>query len=90
MSYLTVSVIAADQNMRQRVAACAATQGVDNPENWAYTHSFLWAASPGWDTKWESALAGGIEAPGADEAVITDADLLAQVQKMLQPPTEGL
>ena len=45
-----------------------------------------WAASPGWDAAWESALASHPDEPeydpGADEAAITDAMILSQVQSM--------
>ena len=80
--YLTVATIAADQTMRQRVAACAAQEGETAPENWAYTNAYLWAASPGWDDAWESAVAAGNPAPGADPAVITDPQILAAVQQL--------
>lgn len=76
MSYLTVSTIAADQSMRSRVAACAATEGETAPDNWAYTNALRWAASPGWDAAWASAEAANPGADhGANEAVITDAQI---------------
>jgi hypothetical protein len=81
--YLTVSTIAADQNMRNRVAACAAEQGNTTPESWAYTNSYVWASAPGWAAKWESAVAAGNPNPGSDPAVITDGDILSVVQPML-------
>ena len=84
MSYMTIADIAASQSMRQRVAACAATQGVGNPENWAYSNAYVWAAAPGWDAAWESALAADPDAdPGLNEAAITDGMILAQVQTMM-------
>lgn len=86
MSYLTQSVIASNANMNNRVAQCAATEGVPDPGAWAAVNARQWAASPGWDAAWESALAGHPDDPeydpGADEAVITDAMILSQVQSM--------
>lgn len=78
--YLTISTIAADQNMRQRVAACAAQEGEVTPEHWSFNNSYRWAASPGWAEAWESAVAGNNPAPGADPAVITDGQILSTVQ----------
>lgn len=91
MGYLTVSAIADDPWMQQRVAACAsqqgcATDGGIDPMVWAKEWKLTWAASPGWDTSWESALADdqppGYQ-PGADAACITDAGILSQVQSMM-------
>lgn len=83
--YLTISTISADQSMRSRVAACAATEGETAPENWAYTNAYRWASAPGWDLKWESAVAANNPNPGADPTVITDGDILAVVQPLLAP-----
>jgi hypothetical protein len=70
--------------MRQRVAACAAQEGVQSPERWAEDNALMWASAPGWDTAWEYALATDPESdPGLNEAVITDGMILAQVQFMV-------
>jgi|SRR5215469_540388 len=92
MGYLTTSTIAADPFMQQRVAAAAAQQGCASdagidPLTWTKEWSLTWAASPGWDTSWEAALADASKPPGyqpgTDEAVIQDANILAQVQSMM-------
>ena len=92
MGYLTQSAIAADGAMAGRVAAAAAEQGVTtaglDPDVWAYQWRRVWAAAPGWDAAWESWLASHPDnppgvTPGTDEAVITDAMVLAQVQAMM-------
>lgn len=92
MSYFTQSKMAQDYGLIMRIAACAASEDVSlNPTSWADTHRQRLVASPGWDTKYESAIASGVEAPGEDEAVITDADILAAVQLLaesLTPPPE--
>ena len=86
MSYLTQSVISANAAMFNRVAQCAATEGTANPNTWTAENARGWAASPGWDAAWESALASHPDEPeydpGADEAAITDAMILSQVQSM--------
>lgn len=86
-SYLTISVIASDSNMTNRITACAAQQGITNsPQMWAVQNAYGWASAPGWAEKWDYAVAGSVEEPGADPAVITDGDILAQVQSMLNAP----
>ena len=96
MSYLTQTEIAGNYSMRNRVAAAAAEQNAPgDPDEWANTNRRDWAAAPGWSDAWESAKVShptddpddpnyspGYD-PGADEAVITDAQILAQVQAMV-------
>lgn len=83
MSYLSISHIAANSSMRSRVAACAAQEGETAPETWMFNNSFRWAASPGWDTAWDSAEVGNPGADhGANEGVITDGMILSTVQSL--------
>jgi hypothetical protein len=91
MTYLEQNDVANSPTMAARVAQAAATEGVpDNPDAWANERRREWAAAPGWDAAWASALASHPEDPdfdpGADEAVITDSMILSQVQAM---HTEG-
>lgn len=89
--YLTQSKISEDAYITARIAQCAAQQGCAqdgiDPDTWAREWRRVWASSPGWDGKWESALARPDNPPGylpgADEAVITDQDILSQVQAMM-------
>lgn len=90
MTYLDQSELATNASMLARVAQCAAEQGEKNPDNWAVENRRAWAAAPGWDAAWASAQASHPHDPdqpaydpGADEAVITDAMILSQVQSML-------
>lgn len=85
MSYLTQNEIAANGSMFGRVAQAAASENfTTDPDTWATNHRRTWAASPGWDAAWESALASHPDDPdydpGTDEAVITDAMILSEVQ----------
>lgn len=83
-AYLDIANIADNGSMLRRVAACAAQQSAPgDPTAWAWDNRLHWAAAPGWGAAWASALAGNIEDPGADPAVITDPQILAQVQAML-------
>lgn len=85
MSYLTQDEIAGNPSMLARVAQCATTEAVPDADTWATTNRRVWASSPGWDAAWESSHASHPDEaydPGADEAVITDAMILSQVQAM--------
>ena len=86
MSYLTQDTIANNAAMLARVAQCAAQQMIPTADEWTRNNRRTWASAPGWDAAWESALAGGIEDPGSDEAVITDGMILSQVQSMMANP----
>jgi hypothetical protein len=62
-------------------------------DQWTIDHRREWAAAPGWDAAWESAKVshpndpdappGTDYDPGLDEAVITDGQILSQIQAML-------
>jgi hypothetical protein len=91
MAYLTQVSIGDDPYMKSRVAQCSAQQGCADagidPDQWSHEWRRVWAASPGWDGAWESALARpdnppGYQ-PGMDVAVIQDAQILSQVQAMM-------
>jgi hypothetical protein len=90
MTYLGQSAIAGNQSMAARVAQCAAQQEIPNPDQWTSVNRRTWAASPGWDDAWASALASHEDNPsydpGADEAVITDAMILSEVQAIMPEP----
>ena len=83
MSYNTQAALAVDEDLRRRVAACAATQNVPSPLQWA--DSYLWrlSGSPGWDDAYAYALNASNPRPGHDEGVITDAMILAAVQPLV-------
>ena len=86
MSYLTQGKIADDASMRVRVASCAAQEGCAqagiDPDTWTWEWRRVWSSAPGWDAAWESAEANNNPNPGVDPAVITDSEILSQVQSM--------
>jgi len=82
MGFLTIWRMADNQSLTQRAVACAAVEGVADPLRWATERMILLAAQPGWAAAWESAVANGIADPGADEAVISDLQLTAAVQRL--------
>jgi hypothetical protein len=85
MSYATGHLISQDTDLRNRAAIAAAEQGVapGEEENWVFRHARQLAIQPGWREAWESALANGVEHPGADPAVISDGQILSAVQSLL-------
>lgn len=90
MTYLIQNEISESPAMRNRVAQAAAQEGASSdPDSWAFNFRRTWASAPGWDAAWESYLVSnpGVTDPGANEAVITDGMILAQVQAMV-PPAE--
>ena len=79
--------MSADPDLTARVASCAAQEVPGaNPYGWAAEHMMLLAAEPGWAEAWDSAVAGGNEAPGRDGAVVTDGMILSAVQAMASAP----
>jgi hypothetical protein len=83
VSYSTLAAAARDNQLADRIAACAATQGEPEPEQWARLHMWALAASPGWDDAYSYAVTAGNPAPGNDSGVITDGMILAAVQPLL-------
>jgi hypothetical protein len=85
MSYNNIAEVAHSGALRERIAACAAVEGITypHPTEWADHHQWQLAASPGWGDAWAYALASDTADPGADEAVITDGMILAAVQEIL-------
>ncbi len=92
MSYLTQDAIAQNSAMQARVAQCYAGEqpgafgNGEDPDLWTLRQRRFWAAAPDWDDAWEYALnvhhdEEGYD-PGGDAAVITDQQILAQVQSM--------
>lgn len=85
--YSTQALMADDPYLKARVAQCAAQEGCASagidPDEWTTDWRRVWASAPGWDAAWESALASFNPSPGSDPAVITDGQILGQVQTMM-------
>ena len=85
--YLAIANAASSASLQARVTACAAQEHAPgDPVQWTWDNRWQWAAAPGWGAAFASAEAAGNEDPGADPAVITDAQILGQVQLMLGEP----
>ena len=85
MSYNHIANAAQDSDLRRRVAACFAQQttGTEQPEALARVHMWRIAADDDIAAAYAYAVDTEVPNPGRDEAVITDAVLLAAVQTVL-------
>lgn len=84
MGYAEQALLSSDSDFLARTAACAAVE-VDRthqPTQWAKDHIWWIAAAPGFADAYASAVAGGVERPGNDPAVISDAQILSVVQAL--------
>ena len=90
MSYNSIAAAAQDHDLRQRVAACFAqeTTGPEQPEALASVHMWRIAAKADISDAYSYAVATDVPNPGKDEAVVTDAAILAAVQAIVAPEPE--
>ena len=88
MSYFDQATLSRDGDFNQRIAACAVVE-VDldgqQPLDWATANQWALAASPGFADAYASAVASGVERPGADPSVISDAQILSAIQAQFPP-----
>lgn len=88
MAYFDQAQLSRDGDFNQRLAACAQVEVdlADQPAlEWADTHQWEVAASPGFADAYASAVASGNVRPGMDPAVISDAMILSAVQTLFPP-----
>ncbi|WP_053352695.1 hypothetical protein [Leucobacter musarum] len=78
MSYLTQSRLARDSDLLQRITACAAIEGLSDPQSWAANRAWQFSAQPGWVAAYKTAGTN----PGANETAITDAMILTAVRAL--------
>lgn len=94
MTYAALAALASDPDFLARVAACAIEQQIQgtgdlagmDPYAWADRYRWEVAAAPGFAVSYQYALDTGVERPGNDAGVITDAQILAVVQPLVTPP----
>ena len=92
MAYIDVADMAANGHLRERIAACAVTEGVRDmhPRAWADAHQWWLAASPGWSEAWQYAReVGEITELGRNEGVINDGMILSAVQARIAETADG-
>ncbi len=87
MSYATHASIVQSNTLRQRITACAAQEGADDPPRWV--NAVIWTLpADDWRAAWESAEAANPGADhGADEACVTDGMILSAIQPRTSAPT---
>lgn len=96
MGYYDVALLAADQDFASRTTAAYAQEALGeewwiNPPGWQAQHNWQMAAAPGFGDKYAYALAQEPPnpAPGKDPSVISDAEILAAVQFILNAENPG-
>lgn len=83
--------MATDSDLRQRIAACAAKEGLTEPHptQWADKHQWQLAATPGWEEAWQYAReVGEVERLGLSDVVVNDTMILSAVQPLVGTPNE--
>lgn len=87
MSYSSIYANASDAAFTNRLMACVAQEGAENPAG--ASSSLVWAVVTHSDIEaaYASALAGSNPNPGGDETVITDQMILSAVQAELAAQT---
>ena len=89
-TYSTIAQIVDTTAFSERLTACAAQQGSTDPTKWVWTNRYQLASTPSWAEKVDYWRAANPEAPddgwAIDQAVISDSDILAAIQPLLNPP----
>ncbi|MGL3804728.1 hypothetical protein ACSYDW_01385 [Paeniglutamicibacter sp. R2-26] len=86
MSYNTVADMAYDSYLMRRITACAALEGITQPDSWGPARVWVLASQPGWADRYATAVQAKTPNPGADEEVITDAMIRTAVQSLRSAP----
>ena len=87
MSYNAIAAAAQDADLKRRVAACFAqeTDGPEQPPALAELHMWRIVANGPIADAYSYAVAANVPNPGKDEAVVTDANILAAVTAIVAP-----
>lgn len=93
MAYIDIVAMANSQSLRSRIAACAAVEGIDNPDSWAAQRAWKFASSPNWSAQWEyarnTATVNHNPDLGLRNDVISDANILSAVQEIHNAENAG-
>lgn len=82
MAYYHIAQLSNDSDFLQRCTACAVVENIAQAEQWVAVNRWRLAAAPGFSDAYASAVAGSVENPGRDEAVISDLQILSAVQTL--------
>jgi hypothetical protein len=84
MAYSDQALLSQDNDFIFRIASCAAVEITmtppEQPLQWSTQNVWFIAAAPGFADKYASAILIGVQRPGNDPSVISDADILSAVQ----------
>jgi hypothetical protein len=84
MALIDTANLARDADFRERIAAAAAAYDLDlHPTAWADQHQWTIAAVEEVAAAYAYAIAVGVERPGLDPSVITDAQIVEAVQGLM-------
>lgn len=81
--YSDVALLSMDNDFILRTRAAVAQEGVADPVQWTTTYQWQMASTPSFGEKYGYALANNNPRPGWDPTVITDPDILAAVQHII-------
>lgn len=87
MSYYIQGLMTLDQDVRLRLAAAAACEGVKDPTYWVDNHIWEISSIPGWAEAYKEALDTVPVKPGANESKVTDAMILQAITQILKEET---
>ena len=89
MSYQAVLDIANSSSLSMRIAACAASEGIPDPQTWAFNRKWEFASQPGWSDDWayakDTLTINKNPDLGARDDVINDTKILTAVQALNKP-----
>lgn len=85
MTYNAMAALSEDPDLKKRLTACAAEQGIQNPWGWCEMRTWQFATMPGWADAYGAAM-GTESNPGKSETVITDAAILVAVNVLKSQP----
>jgi hypothetical protein len=87
MAYYDGHLLAEDEDFQARCGFCAEVEGWGWMDALAAIRKI--AASPGFSDAYAYALATGVQNPGRDQSVISDAQVLAAIQAIRDNETAG-
>ncbi len=79
MTYAAVSQAARDEDLRNRIAACIATENIGGMHPLAQADQIQWRVAGAVADEYSYAVASNVESPGKDLGVIPDATLRTAV-----------
>lgn len=87
MSFSALADMRRSASLNERIVACAAQEGIDNPDQWVAMNSWNIVARTDWVSAWayavESYLPDNNPDTGARPGVISDTMILTAVQAVL-------